>query len=648
MKLRCYFLIFSLFSTALFGSVTPKLLSSSDVHKIMDQLFEYHVEHKQLNSEVIRRSLKIYVTQFDASHVYLLQEEVDTYVNPQEPLLKQMMADYDANQYETYFTLNQVICSGIERARQWRVQFASNPAQVIAEAKTIKDQPSEPTTFAKNTKELKARHKERFVRYVAFLMSELNYPTYDGVEKKVIELCEKQMIVFENAYLGIGESGATLSQEEQEHQIVMRTLKAFAHSLDAHTAYFSPEEAYAMKVQLEKGMCGIGVVLKEGIEGVIVHEMIKGGPAENSGILCAGDTIVEVDGQNVKGASFRHVLEVMRGKEGTKMTLSVMRPATHEFKRVTLTRSKISLDEQRVDCKAEPFADGIIGKITLHSFYEGEGGITSEQDIRRAVEQLKAQGPLYGVVLDMRDNSGGFLSQAIKVGGLFISNGVVVISKYSDGTIKYYRSLEDKQLFDGPLVVLVSRGSASATEIVAQALQDYGVAIVVGDEKTYGKGTIQHQTVTDDSSNSFFKVTIGRYYTVSGRSTQIRGVTADIVVPTPLHFVPIGENHLEYPLMADCVEPAFEDTLADVDPFARRWLTKNYLPNLQKRETTWIEYLPTLQENSERRLSQNKNFQIFLHDVKEKKTLSTSTCGGNDLQMEESVNILKDMIFLTK
>src|SRR5262249_53796114 len=159
----------------------------------------------------------------------------------------------------------------------------------------------------------------------------------------------------------------------------------------------------------------------------------------------------------------------------------------------------------------------------------------------------------YGLVLDLRENAGGFLSQAVKVSGIFLSNGIVVISKYSRGDVHFLRNIVGRSYFNGPLVILTSKMSASASEIVAQALQDYGVGIVVGDERTFGKGSIQYQTVTDMSTDLFFKVTVGKYYTASGRTTQIEGVKTDIVVPT--HYAPyhIGERYLEYPLSADKV-----------------------------------------------------------------------------------------------
>ncbi len=639
---RTYLLIFAIL---LIFPLTAKdtLLNSNDVRKVMDQLFDYHIDRTEINTDVVKRSLKIYLTHFDGGCAYLASDEVKPYLNPSEHLAQTVIREYQSDRYTTYFALNRTIEQSIIRAREWRAYWEEDPAKLVREAQKIKlDAPQSESKFISSRKELRNRHYQRFLRLIALHMDELKYSSYDGVEAKLVGLCEKQLTVSENRYLGIDEEGRYVSEQEKEHHIVLRTLKALAYSLDAHTAYFSPEEAYAMKVQLEKGMCGIGVVLREGIDGITIHEILKGGPADSCGKLQAGDTIVEVDGKPIQEASFHHVLEIMRGKEGTRMSLGIVRKGDDSF-HVDLKRKKIAIEDKRVDISSEPFGDGLIGKITLHSFYEGEDGVSSERDLKAAIAKLRKEGQLHGLVLDMRDNSGGFLSQAIKVSGLFISNGVVVISKYSDGSTKYYRVVDGERYFDGPLVILVSKGSASATEIVAQTLQDYGVAVVVGDEQTYGKGTIQHQTVTDDSTNSFFKVTVGRYYTVSGKSTQIEGVKSDIVVPSELHFAPMGEKHLDYPLPADRVAPAFDDSLADVDPFARKWFTKYYTPALQKREVTWVEAMPKLKANSEKRVARNKNFQVFLKQIKDHK--ERPTCGENDLGMEESVNIVKDMIF---
>lgn len=649
-SLLTFFLLFYLNLPILFADSTPPSeLASSDVKKIMEQLFELHIEEKEMNPQLAARAIKIFINNFDSTHSYLLDDEVSPYLKPNAQLINSVMADYNQDRFTIFFTLNAMMRNSIMRVRQFRDAWKQFPEKLVSEAKELKSNDKKKEKYPKTQQELQDWHRKQFLKLIAAQMKHLGRKTYEGVEGKLVRLCDKQLCQMENQYLGINEKGELITDQQQEHQVVMRILKAMAQSLDAHTAFYSPEEAYALKVHLEKGMCGIGVVLHEGIDGVTISEILEGGPAEKSENLRVGDTIVEVDGENVQNFSFQHVLEIMRGEEGTKTILGIVRPAEgekSEFLHVELIRSKIAIGGKRVDAQSEPFGEGIIGKITLHSFYEGEQGVSSEIDIRKAIEDLRKQGPLLGIILDMRENNGGFLSQAIRVSSLFVSSGIIVISKYSDGSIKYYRALNGTRFYDGPLVVLISRGSASAAEIVAQALQDYGVAIIAGDEKTYGKGTIQHQTVTRDHSDAFFKVTIGRYYTVSGRSTQIEGVKSDVMIPTELCYEEIGENFLEYPLPADHMGPMYEDNLADIDPQARKWFHRFYSPSVQGKDTTWQDRVSKLQANSKQRLIDNLNYQKFIKHLQGDHT--ESNFGANDLQMEESVNILKDMILLQK
>jgi carboxyl-terminal processing protease len=309
------------------------------------------------------------------------------------------------------------------------------------------------------------------------------------------------------------------------------------------------------------------------------------------------------------------------------------------------------MQDDRLQTDDMPFGDGLIGKLTLSSFYESGTESSCEKDLREAIRSLKQKGNLKGLVLDLRENTGGFLNQAVKVVGLFISSGVIVISKYAEGEVQYLRDIDGRVYYNGPLVVLTSKVSASAAEIVAQALQDYGAALVVGDERTYGKGTIQYQTVTDQDATAFFKVTVGRYYTVSGRSTQIEGVKGDIHVPTIYAPYNIGERFLEFPLSSDQVPAAYIDPLSDLDPKSKRWFQKNYLPNLQKKESNWVKMLSTLKTNSGFRLEHDANFKLFLENSASIERASNrrnaflkTNWGIEDLQMREAINILRDMI----
>jgi carboxyl-terminal processing protease len=364
---------------------------------------------------------------------------------------------------------------------------------------------------------------------------------------------------------------------------------------------------------------------------------------------------VEINGRSVENASYDDVLRLLQdsGSGAVQIGLRRFREGNAgELYQVELRREKIVMQDDRVQYSFERFGDGIIGKIDLPSFYESGEGMSCEVDLKEALRGLKKQGDLKGLVLDMRENSGGFLNQAVKVAGLFVSSGIIVISKYAHGETQYLRDLDGRTYYNGPLVILTSRGSASAAEIVAQALQDYGTALVVGDDRTYGKGTIQYQTVTDSSAASFFKVTVGRYYTVSGRTTQIDGVLADINVPTSYSALAIGERYLQYPLKSDRIPSAYVDPLSDIDPRNRPWFQKNYMANLQKKISLWTQMLPQLSSNSAYRLQQNKDYVLFLGALEQSRKgerftpTAQANWGVDDLQMLEAVNILKDMVML--
>jgi carboxyl-terminal processing protease len=253
---------------------------------------------------------------------------------------------------------------------------------------------------------------------------------------------------------------------------------------------------------------------------------------------------------------------------------------------------------------------------------------------------------------------GGYLSQAVQVADLFISSGIIVISEYADGKEQVYRHIDGKSIYKGPLIILTSKMTASAAEIVSQALQDYGVALVVGDKHTYGKGTIQSQTVTGNASTgnagtSLFKVTVGKYYTVSGKSPQLSGVQADIVAPSPLLGEPIGEEYLEYTESANPISPRYDDPLTDLNPQMKRWYLKYYSPHIQGRLTHWRDMLPTLQKNSQKRISNNKSYQAMIEtasnsppDLSKDVFTSSMQQFAEDVQQIEALQILKDMILL--
>lgn len=639
MMKRVFFVFFILVSSCI--SALPEQLKKADVRNTMEEMFSYHVEYKELSPLIVKRCFKSYIEQFDTQKLYLLQSEVRPFLDLTSSNFESIIEHYNIDEYPEFETLNRVISKAIERTKAWRQEIIRD---LILNGQNIEATVGETyVQYAGSADELKNRLKNQIVR---FFLSEKR--SNDAAfwtparREKILSFFDRRYHRFESTYLP--------PADKKEHFLALHILKAMARSLDAHTAFFSPEEAFEMRAALEKQFEGVGVVLREGIDGVEVADLIQGGPAARSGQIHVGDFLVEVDGRSLGNASYEEVLDALKGSGKKEVSLGLRRYESEgEAKQiqVALKREKILMQNERLVYHAEPFADGIIGKLTLPSFYESFDAPSCEMDIREALKDLKRKGKLYGLVLDLRENLGGFLNQAVKVSGLFITSGVVVISKYAQGEIQYMRNVDPRLYYNGPMVILTSKASASAAEIVAQALQDYGVALVVGDERTYGKGSIQYQTVTDDDATAFFKVTVGRYYTVSGRSTQIDGVKADIFVPTEFAPYNIGERYLEYPLANDHVAAAYVDPLTDVDHNAKQWFQKNYLPFIQKKESVWRKMLPKLKANSSYRQEHDPNYKLFLDQLNPLASPleKGQNWGEEDLQMNEAVNIVKDMVY---
>ncbi|MEN9653984.1 MAG: hypothetical protein RL235_96 [Chlamydiota bacterium] len=624
-------------------------LKLGDVSRVMDKLFNYHIEMRELTTALVKRSLKLYIESFDPEKVYLLESEASQYLNLSDAQAQQILKRLRAENYSDFIELNELCQRAVARAKETRVEISNQLINNDLLLNAVTYIPA--SQYAAKEADLVERQKVRMVRFYLFHQARTRLDTKER-RMKVYQLFERKIGRFEGNYLYSGHR----SKERAEHALALRILKCLAKSLDTHTTFFSPEEAYDMRLNLEKQFEGVGIILSEGIDGVLISDIIPGSSAARSGKIRPGDVLAEIDGVSLVNLSFEEVLEQLKKKDRGQVILGVVRTGEERLIKVILMKQPIAMEHDRIEVSTETFGNGVIGKISLHSFYESSDGISSERDIKEAIRKFREQGELVGLVLDLRENSGGFLNQAVRVAGLFVSSGVIVISKYGKGETHYLRNLVNKSYFNGPLVVLTSKMSASASEIVAQALQDYGVALVVGDERTFGKGSIQYQTVTDASAEHYFKVTVGRYYTVSGKSTQIHGVIADILVPTQYAPYKIGERFLEYPLAPDQVAPAFYDSLSDLDDKTKTLFQARYMPFLQRVVPYWKKMLPTLQRNSAYRIDHDLDYQAFFkrqEKVKERlQSLPVNTIdeeiriGQDDIQMKEAVNIVKDMVLI--
>lgn len=297
--------------------------------------------------------------------------------------------------------------------------------------------------------------------------------------------------------------------------------------------------------------------------------------------------------------------------------------------------------------------------LTLDSFYRGMGGSSPEHDIRQAWSLANAKQPIQGVLLDLRKNRGGFLLEAVKVAGLFIKSGVIVVVEYSDGSRRYFRDLDPNVLMDCPTVVLTTTYTASAAEIVAQALHDYGVGVIVGDAYTYGKGSVQMQTVSgseraEEETGAHYKLTIGEFYGASGEAVQSKGVSSDILVPSYYSLFSVGERFVasglpEPPKM----ESFFRDPLTDVSATSLSWYRNYYIPFLQKPKNEWKDLIPSLRKKSIDRRMKESFWRAYAHG--DWKILQRFVPKGESLessfekaQKEEALRILEDMVRCTK
>ena len=371
--------------------------------------------------------------------------------------------------------------------------------------------------------------------------------------------------------------------EHNPEKLITSLAEAFALALDPHTSYLSPENLEDLRIQMQLSLEGIGAVLNNDNGFTVIVELIPGGGAERSGLLKPKDKIIAVTQEGGKpidviDMDLRDIIKMIRGKKGTLVTLTILRQTEHTNRfDATIKRDKIEIKEQEakiayetrtVDDKQYHF-----GVIDLPSFYGDENEKKScYEDVKGLLAEARRR-HVDGIVLDLSRNGGGLLKEAVRLSGLFLDKGGVVATKDSQervtilangsatsGTegdkrkVVTFPAEDPRALYTGPLVVLTSRMSASASEIVAGALKDYRRAVIVGSDRTFGKGSVQELSPLPWELGGM-KVTKGLYFLPGGKSTQKMGVEADVRLPIMFMFEDVGETELDYPLPVQAITP---------------------------------------------------------------------------------------------
>ena len=364
-------------------------------------------------------------------------------------------------------------------------------------------------------------------------------------------------------------------------------LSSLTKMYDPHSSFMSADSSEDFAIQMKLSLVGIGAILSTEEDGnCVVREIVPGGPADLSGKIKANDKIISVKqvGQSdaepveVIGMKVRRIVDLIRGKKDTKVTLAIQPHDSADASKivqVTLTRDLIKINSQRAQAAIYevPSQNGevsSVGVITLNSFYgpsddtaQGDARNTCSKDVAELIGKLKKEG-IKALVVDLRRNGGGLLSEAIDLSGLFIGQVPIVQVRDFKGNITVDNDVNTPVTYDGPLAVLTSRFSASASEIFAGALQNYGRAIIVGDSSTHGKGTVQAvlemknyiPRTQDPAKTGAAKLTIQKFYLPNGSSTQNKGVIPDITLPSIDDYLPIGESSLPHALIWDEIKSA--------------------------------------------------------------------------------------------
>lgn len=397
-------------------------------------------------------------------------------------------------------------------------------------------------------------------------------------------------------------------RQTNEEDVFGLFMAAVTGSIDPHSEYLSPRQGESFDIQMRLSLEGIGALLQADGEYVKVSSLVPGGPAERAGALQPADRIVGVgqEGEeivNVVGMRLDDVVDMIRGPKGSVVRLDVVPAQAVDMTRskvIEITRDTVDLEDQAAQGEVVEIArdDGThrLGVIKIPTFYvdfdawqAGEEDYRSTtRDVAKEVERLQAEG-VEGIVLDLRNNGGGALQEANSLIGLFIDRGPTVQVRDARGRISLYGDTESGTLYDGPLAVLVNRLSASASEIFAGAVQDYGRGLVVGTD-TFGKGTVQ---TLNELSHGEIKLTRAKFYRISGESTQHRGVEPDIRFPSLIDPELIGESSLDNALEWDTVREVQYRTYGE---------PRQYLETLRSRHNERAEQHPNfhyLEQQSE-------------------------------------------------
>jgi carboxyl-terminal processing protease len=525
--------------------------------KLINYLIEKsHFRNIPLDDKFSEKVLETYVEQLDPAKSFFLQSDIDQF-----QAIRYEFDDYiTEGTVEPAFAIFRIYRSRVNERIEFALDRLEQPFNFSIDEVFELDRKQ--SNWAQNDSELEQYWRKRIKNDI------INLKLANKPEEEIVKTLTRR-------YTHI----ARRTRQFNSDDVFQVFINAYVTSIEPHTSYYSPRGAENFKIHMRLSLEGIGAVLQTDNEYTLVRRIIPGGPADLSGMLSPEDRIIGVGQENeemvdVIGWRLDDVVQLIRGPKSSRVNLEILPgeygldgdPAT-----ISIVRDKIRLEEQaakkRVLEVSTAQASSRIGVIHLPSFYSDfEGRNTNDpeyrsttRDVRRLLVELKNE-DINGLIIDLRGNGGGALTEAITLTGLFIRKGPVVQVQNTNGRIQVDRDSDPEIVYDGPLVVLVDRYSASASEIFAGAIQDYQRGLIVG-EPTFGKGTVQNlvnlnRFVNTDEDLGQLKVTIAQFFRINGDSTQHRGVIPDLVWSTSEKDVDSGERAYDNALPWRRIDPA--------------------------------------------------------------------------------------------
>ena len=570
-----------------------------------------HFTRRPIDDEIARRWFGIFLEALDPMKVYFLQSDVDAFMQKRDSLDDFVKRGDVSFAYEVYNRFLERVDARLPLIEK----LLATPQDFTRDESIVVDR--DDTKWAASEAEAEDIWRKR-IKYDLLVQK---------MEKTPVEEAKDKLL---RRYRSFAKRMHQMTADE----LLETYLSSLTSSLDPHTSFMSPGTLENFEIGMRLQLDGIGASLKGEDGYTTVAELVPGGAADKDGRLQKKDRVVGV-GQNAEGEmvdvvdmNLNEVVKLIRGKRGTIVRLKVIPVGQTAPKIYDITRAKIELKDS--EARGEVIEEGRkadgspfrIGVINLPSFYMDMAGArqgqaeykSSTRDCKRLLDEFKQKG-VDCVVLDLRNNGGGSLPESISLTGLFIDTGPVVQIKDADKRVQQYDDVDPGTSWDGPLVVLTNKFSASASEIVAGAIQDYRRGLVIGDKATHGKGTVQSlldlgrqlfQRLPNAPSLGAIKITMQQFYRPGGLSTQLEGVKSDVELPSLTTHLPVGEGDLDHAIAFDKVPAATFQSSGRVSD----------------------DMLKTLRDRSVGRVQQNDEFGKVAKDIaqyekrKKEKTIS--------------------------